>query len=132
MIKKGQLEVLMNAIKLGMTDTDACKIARISREWFYEKQRIDEKFAADIDATRAEWKQRNLSIIQRAAIKQWQPAAWLLERKHPDEYALRQKLEHSGKIKTESKITGITEGLSKEKMEALEAKLDAVLRARKS
>ena len=74
----------------------------------------------------SDFKQANLAVIRRAATESsqktrrqqitmpdgssrtevlietipptWQPAAWLLERRFPQEFAVQRKLEHSGKI----------------------------------
>lgn len=35
----------------------------------------------------------NCAIIRRAAPKEWRAAAWLLERRRPDDYKLRQALD---------------------------------------
>ena len=32
----------------------------------------------------------------------WQPSAWLLERKFPDEFALKRNVEHKGDVKWKS------------------------------
>lgn len=40
--------------------------------------------------------ERLVSRIQKAARKDWKAAAWLLERRHADEFARPQRMEHSG------------------------------------
>ncbi len=131
MIKKEQLDLLMQAIKMGMTDTDACNISRISRSIFYAKQKKDIGFAEELSAARSKWKQSNMAIIQKAALKSWQPAAWLLERKFPEEFANRQRLEHTGKDGAPIPIMGAVADLAKmnyKTIEKLGDKIDAFLR----
>lgn len=132
MIKKEQYEVLMQSIKMGMSNIDAINIARVSKDWFYRKIKNDPKFSAEIEAIRSEWKQSNLAIIQKAALHTWQAAAWILERKASDEFALRQKVEHSGELKTESIVEQKVNKMDQLSMEALSKKLDAILRGGKS
>lgn len=40
-----------------------------------------------VDAAQAEGEARNVAIIARAALDNWQAAAWLLERQHPERWA---------------------------------------------
>jgi len=42
--------------------------------------------------------ERNLLIIGVAAKDSWQAAAWLLERRHPEEFGRFDRIEHSGKL----------------------------------
>lgn len=53
-------------------------------------------FVRGIRKAESEAIQRNLAIIQIAAKKSWQAAAWLLERRHPQMFALHRTLEVSG------------------------------------
>lgn len=53
-------------------------------------------FSEPIKKAEATCKQRNIQLIQRAALTTWTAAAWWLERKYPKEFATRQRLEHSG------------------------------------
>lgn len=72
----------------GSTRTDACCIAGIVYDTFLEWMKKPE-FAESIKKAEAECKQRNITIIQKAAITTWQAAAWWLERKHWKEFALK-------------------------------------------
>jgi transposase len=40
-----------------------------------------------VEAAQAEGEARNVAIIARAAMENWQAAAWLLERQHPERWA---------------------------------------------
>ena len=64
------------------------------------------EFCEAIKKAETECKARNINVVQKAAITTWQAGAWWLERKHRDEFALRQEI--TGKegedIKVEWKI----------------------------
>ena len=65
MIKKDQLDVLMQALENGMNISDSCGLAGISREWFYNKLEDDEDFALQVKQARLRCKERNILIIQK-------------------------------------------------------------------
>ena len=55
-------------------------------------------FVAFLDSVKkaeAEAEARDVAIIRKAALTQWQAAAWRLERKHNDRWGRRQAIEHS-------------------------------------
>lgn len=86
-------------LELGLTITDVCDLVGISRETFYEWRDDPSKIdITDESVKKAELacKRRNIGIIQNAARRSWQAAAWWLERKFSDEYATKQKHEISG------------------------------------
>jgi hypothetical protein len=72
----------------GSNRTDACLIAGISYETFTVWMQKPE-FAECIKKAEAQFKNRNITIIQKAAATTWQAAAWLLERKFWQEFALK-------------------------------------------
>ena len=55
-------------------------------------------FFGAVKRAEEQFKAHNIAIIQQAAIKQWQAAAWLLERKYPEEFGRREKIEISNKL----------------------------------
>ena len=81
------LDALKRAFRLGMKKEYACPIAGITVEtfntWIYQKSGFFEL----IRKAEAEGMQANLDRIERAADKQWQAAAWNLERKWPKLFA---------------------------------------------
>ena len=72
----------------GNNRTDTCVLVGICYDTFIEWQKKPE-FTEAIKKAEAECKSRNIQIIQKAAITTWQAAAWWLERKYKDEYALK-------------------------------------------
>ena len=73
------------------------------------------KFHEDIKSAEAKGIHKNLRCIRKAAEgdmenrPQWQAGAWLLERRHPDEFAklekIDQKTEHSGGVSIKLVVT---------------------------
>ena len=53
-------------------------------------------FAEAIEEAQALAEMRDLALIGKAAETEWAAAAWRLERKFPDRYGRRTRLEHSG------------------------------------
>jgi hypothetical protein len=51
-----------------------------------------------LDAAQAEFGVELLDTIKSASPREWQAAAWLLERVFPDEYAKRQRVDHTHTI----------------------------------
>ena len=89
---------------------DSCRLAGICKQTYYNwiENKID--FIDAIKKAESKFKQKNIEIIQNAAMirqspdgkiiqGQWTAAAWLLERKFRDEFAIKQNIEHSGEIK---------------------------------
>ena len=79
-------------IKQGMTQKDAAILADINELTFYRWKKKYVSFASALKKAEMECKNRNIVIIQKAAITTWQAAAWFLERRYFDEYGIRQKI----------------------------------------
>ena len=93
--------IIVSALKMGLTLDDACFLANAKRITLHDfvarvekalttgesnvtKEDID--FYTEIKKSRAELKVRLLKKIDDAAEKNWQAAAWRLERGFPDEF----------------------------------------------
>lgn len=96
-----------SAIRAGVTkETLYNWLRRASRE--LEKDRSDKwyriptkerKYVAFFHAVKkaeADAEARDVAIISKAALVQWQAAAWRLERKHYQRWGRKQAIEHSG------------------------------------
>lgn len=79
-------------LEIGLMRTDSCTLSDISYETFTQWMKKSE-FSEAIKKAELRCKERNVSIIQKAAITTWQAAAWWLERKMPEEFALKSKVE---------------------------------------
>jgi len=92
---------ICNYIEQGNTYDRACRLAGISDSIFYKWKARGEKEGEGVyfhflQATLKageKFKQTNIDIIQQAAKDgTWQAAAWLLERKHPEEFGRRDRV----------------------------------------
>jgi len=88
-------------IATGNTFERACRLSNISESIFYDWKAKGEKekqgkyldFLEAIKKAGEKFKQTNIDIIQQAAKDgTWQAAAWLLERKHPEEFGRRDRV----------------------------------------
>ena len=79
--------LLLLAIAKGLPLKAACKLAGLGFTTFNGWREEDPFFAEKIEFAEAQAIERNLVLIQRAALKDWKAAAWLLERRHPDLFA---------------------------------------------
>jgi hypothetical protein len=93
MKKKSQWTNFLKCVASGMSITDAAIANRIDRITVYNKRDRDPVFAKDLEQASIATKVRAVGLIQKAMVNQWQSAAWWLERRWPDEYAVRNKLE---------------------------------------
>jgi hypothetical protein len=91
-------EEIAELIAQGNNRTDSCLLAGIHYDTFCVWMKKPE-FSDAIKKAEATFKRVNITFIQAAALKSWQAAAWLLERRYRDEYALR--IEDHGKSKEE-------------------------------
>lgn len=90
--------VLQNIANGGYIEA-SCIAAGISKVTYYnwiERASEDEhsvyaEFVELLEKARAQAELDCITIIRRAADKNWLPAAWILERTHPDKYALRNR-----------------------------------------
>ncbi len=96
---------LMGAIEKGMPLKQAAMLAGMSYEtlnrWRLQGEAEDaalefRHFWQALRKAQAVAMERLLSRIDTASLSDWKAAAWLLERRHPEEFAKPQKLEHSG------------------------------------
>ncbi len=102
---------LIKKLALGHTDKDACALVGVGVSTFYEwtngsgegkkRREPDLEFAEEVKKARISSKDLHLANIRRVAIKkgQWFASAWFLERRFPEEYALRIKTENTHKIR---------------------------------
>jgi hypothetical protein len=79
---------IIEAIKQGNSFAGAAKYAGMSENSFREWRRDDVELSEACDQAREEMKVAMLAVISRAAVndKQWQAAAWKLERIFPEEF----------------------------------------------
>ena len=84
-------------IRAGNSHIDAAGLVDIDESTFYRWREKRASFASALKKAELECKARNIAIIQNAAQTTWQAAAWHLERKYSNEFALKQINELVGK-----------------------------------
>jgi len=87
---------ICDAIRIGATHEDAARSAGICADTISIWKKNKPEFAEMMKRAEAEFKVSALKIIRGAAIESWQAAAWLLERKFPDEFGRRMRQEITG------------------------------------
>lgn len=104
---------LLSALRAGATRRDAALAAGVTPRTFQRwVARADEPrppaeyvaFVADLERAEAEGRVALGAIITRAARKDWRAAAHLLAVRDPDNWAKREKVEHSGRIDSEQTV----------------------------
>lgn len=85
---------ICSLLEKGNSRNDACLLADINQDTFYEWMKKPE-FAEVVKKAELKCKDFHIGIIKKAAEKTWQAAAWWLERKHSEEFALKNKHEQN-------------------------------------
>ena len=93
-------EDIVKALRAGNSRRDSALYAGISETTFYswmargrEGEPLYSEFLEAVEKAEAQSVVRNVAIIQRAAEETWQAAAWWLERKRPDDWGRRQRMD---------------------------------------
>jgi len=95
-----QTDKLLKGLRLGMTRRAASGFAGFSKTTLYRMIDADDgTLVTAIEKAEAEAEAEYSAIIAREAAvpKNWQAAAWWLERRHPQDYARRERVEMTGK-----------------------------------
>jgi hypothetical protein len=74
------IAVILDAISQGATEKVAAALAGVSSKTISRWKQEDPKFAMEIHARRAQKTAERIQQVERAAEKNWNAAAWLLER----------------------------------------------------
>jgi len=100
-------EIIVQFIEKGNTYETAAQAVGICRQTLHNWMKRGEKeepdflrFLQDIKKAKAKAETKHIEIIEKAMDKNWQAAAWWLERSNKEQWGMRQevKMEHSGKI----------------------------------
>lgn len=114
-IPPSEWDRLLDALKLGHLDKDACILAGVSRETFYKKIKEDSDFSDKVNKARLHAKDMCVKMIRKTALTRWTAAAWWLERKYRDEFAVKyiqdgeQKHVHDFSPKAKELLKGLSD-----------------------
>lgn len=90
-------EAILAALRAGNTRTAAAAAAGVHRDTLRVWVQDDPAFSVSVEKAEAEAEKRFLRVVEDAAVAgTWQAAAWWLERRRKDEYALKQIQQHEG------------------------------------
>lgn len=123
-------------LKNGMSVKNSMKMVGIHESTFYgwmsrgekETKGVYFEFCEAVEKAKAESEKKLVDIIRGAAEQgEWKPAAWMLERRFPDQWGRIDRLDISGKLKTEDDTGPLTD----EVIDARNQYLKAVSNAKK-
>lgn len=108
---------ILASLTMGMTIKEACIFAEIDESTFYNWRKNyseDPQFKDFFKSLKKAEVQGKMKHIQKIFEEQsWQASAWWLERKFPEEFARREKVQLSGDEKNPVVVKEIKEALSK-------------------
>jgi transposase len=81
--------ILLKALGLGISEEDSAKLVGVSRATVRREALADKDFAQDKKGAVVAGKMRLLRRITAASREAWTAAAWLLERRFPQEFGRR-------------------------------------------
>lgn len=86
----------IEGLRAGAYRKEACLYAGFSEDSLARYLHADADFKDQVEKAEANAYMRNLAIIQKAGEKNWQAAAWFLERKFPGEWTRRYEMAGPG------------------------------------
>ena len=90
-IREEQWAHFIKLIEAGATISDATLHSGMSREVVYKRKDRDPEFANQLEKAIVSPKLRAIATLQKSMSEHWQVAAWWLERKYPEEFALKDR-----------------------------------------
>lgn len=86
---------ILTALREGNTRRAACNAVSVSEDTLAYWMKHDSAFADDVRKAEAIAEKNAMSVISKAAMTHWQPAAWWLERRRPKDYGRTLKIEQT-------------------------------------
>lgn len=80
------VKTIVDTIRIGGSDVDACARGGITQETFYQWMKKAE-FSEQVIRARYDGKLQRIARINKAGATDWRADAWYLERRWPEEYA---------------------------------------------
>lgn len=108
----------------GNNQVDSAQLSGISHETFYQWIKLYPEFSDIVNEALAQSKAVLIKRIRDASKHNWQAGSWLLERRYPQEYALKSVTEHIGKIDNQITIRivpDIPQGISDKQLKQIES-----------
>lgn len=92
------VEEICGHLREGFTAKDCCTLVGITEETYYNWKKEHFEFSESIKKNELFLKGHMMKTVQKAADKHWQAGSWWLERRHDKEFALKNKVEHTGDL----------------------------------
>lgn len=87
-------DAIIRALELGANRVTAYQAANVSHDTFYKWMADDPAFSEAVKSAEARFVTKNLERIDKAAQEMtWTASAWLLERRRPDDFSQRQRID---------------------------------------
>lgn len=111
----------------------ACQTAGITittfERWMSDERGPYREFRAAVEKAEAEAEERLLGIIEDAAPNTWQAAAWMLERKYPERWGVKARIEVESLLRAEARSLAAELGVELDE-ESIVAEASAILARR--
>jgi hypothetical protein len=104
------VERILSLIRSGNTFATAACSAGIDPATFSVWRNKFPDFDKAVKKAESDAVARNCALIQKAAIKSWQAAAWWLERRFPNDFARTERVHHAGVEGKDLQIKIVYEG----------------------
>ena len=93
--KKNQatLDGILEAIRIGITFERAADLHRVSRATVYRWRNEDPEFDKDVLEAVVYSEAVLVQRVNDKSIDDWKAAAWMLERRHPEQYSQRREID---------------------------------------
>jgi len=89
---KALIKEICDHVKAGRTQKDASLLSGIDKATFYRWKKEKKDFNDSIEKAHAQFKKKMEVRIEEASVKTWTAAAWILERRYKEDYALRHEV----------------------------------------
>ena len=90
-------KLILEEIRNGVSMSDSASIHRVSKLTLDNWCKRNKDFARDLKKAESEYKREHLLNLRKASGKSWQASSWLLERKYPEEYGRRDRMDLTSK-----------------------------------
>lgn len=122
-----RIEAALDGLRHGMTRTAAAGAAKVTRATFY-RWLDDETFRDEVEKAEAQAEAAYTTVIAGSVSKNWQAAAWWLERRRHQDYGRRDSVEMKIDLRTEIAKLATELGLDPD---AIMAEAEGILGARR-
>lgn len=101
-----KVATLLASLEGGCSRSHAAALAGINAQTFERWVLTDPAFEQSVLSAEATCQRQALAVVSAAASKQWQAAAWMLERRFPETYARRFEVSYPERVRMAARIGG--------------------------